>query len=138
MKRWVDEWMMFALCVLYLGVSVVVVPFAISAARNEGTFGTFTAVEKDCGRDGCDWTGTFVSDDGSIRMDDASFDSEELDEPGDQARAQKVAGDNSLYSRGSKGWILFVAGDVFCLGYVGWRIRKTWLRRRVVAEEPAA
>lgn len=138
MKRWVDEWALFVLCVFYLAISVVAVPSAIAAGRDEGTFGTFTAVEKDCGRDGCEWTGTFVSDDGTIRMDDASFDSEDLDEPGDRARAQKVAGDDSLYSRGSKGWILFVAGDVLCLGYVGWRVRKIWLRRRAAAGEPAA
>ncbi len=123
--------MLFVLCVLYLVLSAVFVPFAIAAARNEGTPGTFTAVEESCDRRGCDWTGTFVSDDGTIRMDDAIFDSEDLDVPGDQVRAQKgVAGDESLYEPDSKVWILFVAGDVACLAYVGWRVRRLWIARR--------
>lgn len=116
--------MLFLLCILMLAVSVVVIPLSVPASRNEGTFGTFTAVQKDCDRfTGCRWIGKFESDDGRIHMNSAVFGDEELTRPGDQARAQKVPGDESLYQPNSRSWLIFVLGDVACLAYVIWWIK---------------
>ncbi|WP_418060727.1 hypothetical protein [Pimelobacter simplex] len=122
-RRWCDRWAMFLGCLLVLAISIVAIPASLAAGRNDGTFGTFTAVRKDCLRSSCEWFGTFASDDGRIRMDAAHFASDELERPGDEARAQKVPGDESLYKPDSKAWIFFVLGDVLCLGYVIWWIR---------------
>lgn len=123
---------MFLLCLLFLAVSVVVVPFALAAHRNEGTFGTFTARDRTCSDRfvGCHWTGTFESDDGRTRDDLATFRSDELTRPGDQARAQRgVEGDKGLYKPDDGSWLLFVLGDVGCLAYVIHWIRR-WRRQR--------
>ena len=119
-QRWLDTWAMLLLCVLMVGMSVVVIPLSFAASRNEGTFGTFTAVRKDCDRYSCGWTGEFESDDGQVHMDDAFFDDDDLKHPGDHTRAQKVPGDESLYQPDDSFWVLLLLADVACLGYVAW------------------
>jgi hypothetical protein len=122
-QQWLDTWVMLFLCVLMIGISVAVIPLSLAADRNEGTFGTFTAVRKDCDRYSCGWEGEFESDDGRIHLDDAFFDDQDLKHPGDQARAQKVQGDESLYKPDDKFWALLLVADVGCLGYVAWWVR---------------
>ena len=123
LQRWLDTWAMLLLCVFLVAISLVVIPESLSADRNEGTFGTFTAVEKRCDRRGCDWIGDFDSDDGRIHLDDAFFDDEDLERPGDRARAQKASGSRSLYKPDDKFWVLLLIADVGCLGYAAWWVR---------------
>lgn len=123
---------LFLMIVVYLLISVVAIPYAYAAGQNEGTPGTFTAVERECDRfSGCSWRGTFVSDDGKIRDEHADFGSEELKRVGDEVRAQKGVGrDASIYSPDSRGWIVLVVADIACLGYAVWFVRAHLRYRR--------
>jgi len=129
-----DAFILLLLCLVILAASFVAVPFALAASRNEGTPGTFTAVDRDCDRYDCSWTGIFESDNGRIRDEHANFASEDIDRAGDQVRAQKgVAGDESIYAPNSKEWLFFLLADVGCLAYVVWYFRA---RRRSRRNEP--
>ena len=129
--RWFDVWGTLLFCVLILGLSIIVLPLTVAAGRNEGTLGTFTAVEKNDTRYEDDWRGEFDSDDGSIHREDAFFDSDDLKRPGDQARAQKVEGDESLYSPNDRSWLLVALADVGCVVYIAWWVRtRRWRRSR--------
>lgn len=117
-KRWFEEWFLFLCCLVILPmVFGIVIPNGIAASRGEGTFGTFTAEKEVCDRSMCDWEGDFVSDDGRLRLSEVSLDSDELDGPGDQARAQKVDGEASLYPPGDTSWIAFLVAGLACLTY---------------------
>ncbi|WP_182376504.1 hypothetical protein [Nocardioides sp. WS12] len=125
-----DAFILLLLCLVLLAASVVGLPFALAASRNEGTPGTFTAVERDCDRYACSWTGVFVSDDGRIRDEHADFSSENIERAGDKVRAQKgVAGDESVYAPNSRFWLFWLFADVGCLAYVVWYFR-AWRRSR--------
>ena len=117
---------MLVLCLTFLAITPVALPLALSARGDEGEFGTFTADHEVCSRSSCAWRGTFVSDDGRTRLDDTDFDGDGLEQRGDQARAQKVDGDESLYEPGDKSWHAIALGDVGCAAYVAWWL---WARR---------
>ncbi|MFC7505385.1 hypothetical protein ACOACQ_15090 [Nocardioides sp. CPCC 206347] len=130
-----DAFFLLLLCLVALAASVVAVPFAIAASKNEGTPGTFTAVDRDCDRYACHWTGTFESDDGQILDKHAYFSGEDVERAGDKVRAQKgVAGDESVYSPDSKDWLYILVADVGCLAYVVWYFRARRRSRRRAPE----
>lgn len=97
--RWRDAWALALCSILLLVVSVWGMPGWLTVARNDGTWGRFTAGREDCTpRAGCSWYGEFSSDDGAIHIDDAGgYSGEGIERPGDSVRAQVVAGDKSVY-----------------------------------------
>lgn len=118
-KRWYQEWFIFLGCLLVLPICFgIVIPNGLAASRDKGTFGTFTANREVCDRSMCDWRGDFVSDDGQLRLEDVSLNSDEVDAPGDRTRAQKVDGEASLYEPGDRSWIAFLVAGLACLTYV--------------------
>lgn len=126
-------------------VGLALVPEALSVARGEGTMGTFTAEVEDCDRirlgEVCDWTGSFTGDDGRVVLDDALFDSERPDRPGDTFRVLfPDHGDSSVYVPGDRLPLIVCAGFVVGgLGYLGWRTAAVirWWRRRHARPIPA-
>ncbi|TDD58969.1 hypothetical protein E1263_16925 [Kribbella antibiotica] len=119
------------LAVFAVVIVVVQLPGALRAARDDGTPGTFTAMRKECTPNGlksrgCSMYGDFVSQDGTVRLNDVLFDGVG-GQVGDQHPAQ-YAGDTDpvvVYAPGSRAWIV-VAGlglaAVGYLGYRGWRL----------------
>ena len=109
-----------------LFICVMGAPEAIKASRNEGVPGTFTADEEFCGRrTGCDWLGTFESDDGRIK-EQTTMTTGAAKEHGDVVRAQKVG--SELYSPGSHTWVLFAIAGPGSLLYIAW-FCWNWRRR---------
>jgi hypothetical protein len=124
-SRWVDTWGLILPTVGLLMVTIFGLPTFLDASRNEGTWGTFTAVEKHCeGRGGCYWVGVFTSDDGTVYDDEAEFD-EGIKRAGDEVRAQAVGDAGELYSDHDRTWLYILAADVPATLYVLW-----WLRVR--------
>lgn len=134
-KPVLESWYGLFLCLMCLAVSAVAVPFAIAAAQGKGTFGTYTAETEECYVTKCDWIGTWVSDDGTMRREKVHSRHSDLHEPGDQVRLQKgVSGDESMYSDdSSKGLIIILLGDLGCLIFV-----VLFIRRRVRARRAGA
>src|SRR3954471_18936661 len=48
-SAWNDRWLFPVACMLMVAIAVGTFPQFLAAWHNEGTFGTFTAVAKDCG-----------------------------------------------------------------------------------------
>lgn len=67
-------WSLFNL-VLGLGGGGALLAAAVESFRatQGGAVGTFTATELECGRGGCHWSGTFLSDDGTVSSDDVHY-----------------------------------------------------------------
>lgn len=122
---------MFVLCILGVIICLIALPSTIAASRNEGIPGTFTADERFCSRTGCDWLGTFKSDDGTIRITYGGFNSQDVKRSGDKVRAQKVGA--SVFKMNSQAWALMVIGVVGCLTYVVWFVWALRRRRRRIA-----
>lgn len=137
-KPVLKSWYGLFLCLMCLAVSAVAVPFWIAADQGDGTFGTYTAETEECYVTKCDWIGTWVSDDGTMRREKVHSGHSDLHEPGDQVRLQKgVSGDESMYSEdSSKGWIMILLGDIGCLIFVVLFIRGRVRARRAGAAAP--
>lgn len=142
---WIAGHTLGALVALLVGLAgVALMPESLAVARSEGVMGTFTAEVAEChlGRGGetCSWTGTFVSDDGQLVIDYASFDSELPDGPGDTFHLLfPEHGDFTVYEPGDKVPLgVAVAFIVGGLAYLAWRALVVaawaWSRRR---EPPA-
>lgn len=105
--------------------SVQVLPEDLAAARGEGTPGSFTAEEVYCGRSGCSWDGSFVSDNGFIVFPEAQIDADAPpDEPGDVVRALWT-GDEEGYvypAGGSSQWLWTVFSLVAGIGALGFAL----------------
>lgn len=118
---------MFVLCILGVVTCSIALPSTLAASRNQGISGTFTAEHESCSRQGCDWLGTFESDDGTLRITYGGFNSQEIKHSGDKVRAQKVGA--SVFRMNSQAWVVMVIGIVGCLTYAVWFV---WaLRRRL-------
>jgi hypothetical protein len=126
-ERWLDTWALFSAVVACLAVTVLGLPSFLAASHNEGAWGTFTAVEREhrpCGRDGCDWSGIFFSDDGTVYNDEATY-QKGIDHSGDQVRAQAVGDSGELYPEDDHTWLWLIAVDVPGVLYLLW-----WFKRR--------
>lgn len=120
----VDAYVVTGLCLVMLLLSVLTLPDAVSAFRDEGRPGTFTAVDERCnGRAGCDWVGVFRGDDGTV-FEPATSDDGALKLPNDTARGQVVSGDSAVRAAHEVPWLL-LAVDGAALAYLLW-----WVRRR--------
>ena len=90
---WWDElfWRVVApaLALFILVLGAVDLPSSLQAAENKGQPGTFTAQRSECGRYGCTFHGTFVSEDGAVRLADVFIDNG-VDEVGESVPAQYV------------------------------------------------
>lgn len=125
-----------ALAVFAIILLVPDIPHAITAARDEGTPGTFTSTRTEChGRGGCSFYGTFVSDDGKVEMSDALID-DGVEIVGEKVPAQYVEGlrVDKVYERHSRDWIslgLLLAAALAYLTWWGMWVVRPWLRRRL-------
>ena len=93
------QWVILAMLALFvLASGFRDLPENLAAARGAGATGTFTAVEDlGCGRSldtGCSWSGSFESDDRTIRVDDVLF-NEGLGAIGDTARVRYIGSGES-------------------------------------------
>lgn len=125
------------LCALIaLVFTAVSLPSSVRAAHGEGLAGTFTAEREQCGPRGrCNWYGSYVSDDGSVRFDDVLLDGLRADR-GDRVPALYEGQDDPplVYSAdGSKEWIGVVICMLIAAGYLVWCA--WWLVRRLRTEE---
>ncbi|ROR90886.1 hypothetical protein [Nocardioides aurantiacus] len=115
-----DTWGLFVPAAGLLVVTIFGFSTFLDASRNEGAWGTFTAVEEDCsGRGGCHWVGVFISDDGSVYDDEAEYD-EGIGRAGDEVRTQAVGVAGELYSDNDRTWLWALAVDVPAALYVAW------------------
>jgi hypothetical protein len=124
-----DRWGFALLCGVAVLTFVVAMPTLLDAAHDKGRFGTFTAVEKECeGRAGCDWTGSFVSDDETIHLDQVTYDGGGIGGSGDSVHAQLLDDDDPVvYAEHDKSWLWATAIAIPCAAYLCWWIsKKRW------------
>jgi hypothetical protein len=108
---------------MLLLVTIFGLPTFLTASRNEGTWGTFTAVKKQCEpRTCCYWVEVFASDDGLVHNDEAEYD-EGIKRAGDQVSAQAVGDASELYGDHDRTWWYIIAIDIPATLYVLW-----WLK----------
>lgn len=124
-----------ALALFFLVLGVVDLPSSLQAARNDGQPGTFTAQRSECGlRHGCTFHGTFVSEDGAVKLADVFIDNG-VDEVGESVPAQYVedARTNKVYEANSRAlmWVgLLLVGSVLYLIGWSWLVARPWIRQR--------
>ena len=139
-ESWAQRWTLPILAALCVLVTVASLPGGVAAMRNEGRPGVFTAVNEDCtGRavSICLWEGSFVSDDGTIRVDDVSYDGPGIDAAGDQVRALAVGDDPSdVYAPGDTTILWLAPFGILSLAYLVWWSRRRWRNRRATPVEP--
>ena len=141
---WMLKWIVFpAAAIFLLAGSAVQFGPAMAAAKGHGTAGYFVAETENCSKDGCNWTGNFVTPDGRVTHRDVGFRGPHgtfyqgvrlpaLD-TGDAAR---------VYARnGSRDWMGDLAGIVVCvigIGLWAWRFpyrtARRWACRNKVAK----
>lgn len=125
----VDWWhraLLGTLAVVVLVSGVPDLPVTLAAARGAGVPGTFTAVEdlgcpRATGEGGCSFSGTFVSDDGTVRLDDVSLFEQDPGAVGGTARALHVPGSRTgvVYrAEGDTTYALNLAFVVASAGYL--------------------
>ena len=109
-------------------VSLVGLPSVLQAARGEGPIGTFVSDHKECGRGGCDWRGTFTSDDRTVYVPDAWYDGN-ITGHGQSARGHYV-GTLGIYPGGGRPWLPNVIMAVLTGGtllvWASFRFRRWW------------
>ncbi|MBO9521910.1 MAG: hypothetical protein J7518_10280 [Nocardioidaceae bacterium] len=129
-SEWMGRWGIFAVCCGLLLLVAWSLPTMIDAARNEGTFGTFTAEFEHCHKNDCDWTGTFVSEDRGLTRHDVAYQGPGITGVGDIARVQWLAGDAyAVYEEGDDGWVMAVVVGAGSLAYlVWWGAVRRWRR----------
>ena len=115
---------------------------AWQAHNGGGTLGTFTARDESCGRHSCDFTGSWVSADGSRRLDDIIV----YDEPdgfrvGQSLEALDSGARHGVFATGGGSTYLLISGFVVAglAAAVGWIfvIRSAFRRRRLNREQAA-
>lgn len=114
-----------ALALVVLVLCLRDLPDDLAAARGEGLTGTFTAAEDlGCGRSldtGCSWSGSFVSDDGTIRVDDVALWNGPVGAIGETAHVRYINSDASgvVYKPdGDSTWAWNVAVMVASISYL--------------------
>lgn len=135
---WWDElfWRVVApaLALFILVLGAVDLPSSLQAAENKGQPGTFTAQRSECGRYGCTFHGTFVSEDGAVRLADVFIDNG-VDEVGESVPAQYVEDERAkkVYEANSRDlvWLglLLVGSALYLVGW-GWLVARPWIRQR--------
>lgn len=132
MTRWLGG--PFALFIVVL--AVVDLPESIHASHNEGVRGVFTSERADCsGRGGCTYFGRFVSDDGSLDLDEVFIDSGagKVGVTVDAQYFQNSRTSDKVYELGSRDWVwvlLFLAGGVPYFCWWSWNVVIQPLRSR--------
>lgn len=119
---------------LMLVIGVIDIPVAAAAAPGEGIPGAFTSKRSECYRSSCSFYGTFVSDDGTVKVEDALID-DGVEIVGESVPAQYVEGSrvDKVYQRHSRDWVwlgLLLARSVAYLAGWGLLVVGPWLRRR--------
>lgn len=132
--HWFWKFAVPALAVLALVMIALNTPDMISASRNNGLPGVYTSTDSDCNaRYGCSYEGTFVSDDGTVKLDGVFIDSGGV-KVGESVRAQYLKESRKkVYAVDSHDWVaalLVAAGAVAYL--IGWSclVVRPWVRRR--------
>jgi hypothetical protein len=105
-------------------------PAAVRAGYGEGLSGTFVAQVQHCGRYGCSWDGTFMSRDGSVRLEDVVLDADAPRRAGDRVATlyEGQTDPPQVYlAEGSRAWTWNLVALLMSAGYLaggGW-----WLLR---------
>lgn len=59
--------------VAFIALAVAWAPDGWRALRGEGVDGTFVPLDRKCSKSGCEWIGSFRSDDGTLQLRDVTF-----------------------------------------------------------------
>lgn len=132
----VYDYLMPLCAVFVLVLASFEIPASVRAARGEGQAGTFTAEHQVCGKGkygGCSWYGTFVSADGSVRVEHAHLNLD-VAHVGDTVPVLYEDDHTAkVYLAGSADlrWdALFLLGSAGYLTWWGWRLVRRARRQR--------
>ncbi|GAA4201791.1 hypothetical protein [Microbispora amethystogenes] len=107
-----------------MGMSARGITSAYQAAHGGGVAGTLTLASRTCGKAGCRYTGSFVSDDGRTRVTTVETDDLESDPRiGDRVKA-RYAGGRAYAPEDSHAWqdaAVFVLAGAAIVVYALWR-----------------
>lgn len=124
-RRWVVGAVVLVVALGCVGFTGMDLGPAVRAARGDGHRGTIVLTEKDCDRRGCDWSGDFTSDDGSVVFRGAAMQDGVPTgaKVGDELPALHTGARDGVYPvTGSDEWIyialIFALGIVVVLGWI--------------------
>jgi hypothetical protein len=141
---WGLKWFVFPAALIFMLVAGAIrFGPALAAAEGHGTAGYFVAESDNCSKDGCYWTGNFVSPDGRVTLRNVGFAGPHGTlYPGARLTALDTGDTARVYARhGSRDWtadLAYVAFGGIGLGLWAWRVpyrtTRSWVRRNVLGD----